>query len=151
MNQSDWVLRMLLLLARDLIEAGVSKTDPELIGTGMIMLDRISFRKYRSNIMIDVIPLLIVWAITTRDQQLLYTSLQLIEDIGDISKRAVLHAELAKALATISILKRDRSSFFNSIRSATDMCFTILIIRGSNPPCTGRSACGLRIRSISES
>jgi hypothetical protein len=114
-NQS----RVFAMIARDLIDAGVSEADPELIDQGMSMLDRISFRKYRSDIMIDIIPLLIVWAITTHNQKLLYTSLLLIEEIGDISKRAVLHAELAKALATIAILEKDHASFFESIRSAT--------------------------------
>ena len=134
-NQS----RVFAMIARDLIDAGVSNADSGLIENGMVMLDRISFRKYRSGIMIDIIPLLIVWAITARDQQLLYTSLHLIEDIGDISKRAVLHAELAKALATISILKKDRSSFFKSIRSATDIhqkirrqnCLSFIIDKGA--------------------
>ena len=134
-NQS----RVFAMIARDLIDAGVSKADPGLIENGMVMLDRISFRKYRSDIMIDIIPLLIVWAITTRDHKLLHTSLHLIEDIGDISKRAVLHAELAKALATISILKKDRPSFFRSIRSATDIhqkirrqdCLSFIIDKGA--------------------
>lgn len=114
-NQS----RVFAMIARDLIDAGVSEAAPELIDQGMIMLDWISFRKYRSDIMIDIIPLLIVWAITTRNQKLLYTSLFLIEEIGDISKRAVLHAELAKALATVAILEKDRALFFDSIQSAT--------------------------------
>jgi hypothetical protein len=111
--------RVFATIARDLIDAGVSKASPELIDQGMIILDRISFRKYRSEIMIDVIPLLIVWAITTRNQKLLNTSLFLIEEIGDISKRAVLHAELAKALATVAILEKNHTLFFDSILSAT--------------------------------
>jgi hypothetical protein len=114
-NQS----RVFAMIARDLIDAGVSEAAPELIDQGMSMLDRISFRKYRSDIMIDIIPLLIVWAITTRSKKLLYTSLFLIEEIGDISKRAILHAELAKALTTIAILEKDRASFFEGIQSAT--------------------------------
>ena len=114
-NQS----RVFAMIARDLIDAGVSEGSPDLIDQGLILLDRISFRKYRSDIMIDIIPLLIVWAITTHNQKLLYTSLFLIEEIGDISKRAVLHAELAKALATVAILEKDRTLFFDSIRSAT--------------------------------
>ena len=134
-NQS----RVFAIIARDLIDAGVSESTPELIDQGMIILDRISFRKYRSDIMIDIIPLLIVWAITTRDQKILYTSLFLIEEIGDISKRAVLHAELAKALATIAILEKDRASFYDSIRSATAIhqkirrqdCITGIIEKGA--------------------
>ena len=82
------------MVARDLIDAGVSEKDPALIEDGMVILNRISFRKYRSDIMIDIIPLLIVWAITIHDKKLLCTSLHLIGEIGDISKRSVLHAEL---------------------------------------------------------
>jgi tetratricopeptide (TPR) repeat protein len=134
-NQS----RVFAIIARDLIDAGVSEAAPELIDQGMIVLDRISFRKYRSDIMIDIIPLLIVWAITTRNKKILSTSLFLIEEIGDISKRAVLHAELAKALATISILEKDRPSFYDSIRSATTIhqkirrqdCITGIIEKGA--------------------
>ncbi|MFA4850418.1 MAG: hypothetical protein WC626_11890 [Methanoregula sp.] len=89
--------------------------------------------------MIDIIPLLIVWAITTRDKELLHASLRLIEEIGDISKRAVLHSELAKALATIAVLEKDRSSFFDSIHQATTIrqknrrhdCLAFIIEKGS--------------------
>ena len=116
-NQS----RVFAMIARDLIDAGVSEAAPELIDQGLVLLDQISFRKYRSDIMIDIIPLLIVWAITTRSQKLLHTSLFLIEEIGDISKRAVLHAELAKALATVAILEKDQPLFFDSVRSATNI------------------------------
>jgi hypothetical protein len=116
-NQS----RVFAMIARDLIDAGVTEADSGLISTGMIMLNRISFRKYRSEIMIDIIPLLIVWAITIRDKKILHTSLKLIEEIGDISKRSILHAELVKALATIAILDKDRISFIDSIQSTTEI------------------------------
>lgn len=116
-NQS----RIFAMAARDLIDAGVTDADESFIATGMIMLNRISFRKYRSEIMIDIIPLLIVWAVTIRDRKILYTCLNLIEEIGDISKRSILHAELVKALATIAILDRDRNSFISSIRSTTEI------------------------------
>ncbi|MEI8330276.1 MAG: hypothetical protein WCF90_01245 [Methanomicrobiales archaeon] len=87
----------------------------------MLTLDLIIFRKYRSDILIEIIPLLIVWAITTSDEKRLHTSLGLIEDIGDISKRAVLHSELAKGAATIAILEKNRSLLLESIRIATDI------------------------------
>ena len=134
-NQS----RVFAMIARDLINAGVSDANQEFIDQGMVVLDQISFRKYRSDIMIDIIPLLIVWAITTRNQKLLHTSFHLIEEIGDISKRAILHAELAKALATIAILEKDRNLFLNSIYSATSIhqkirrhdCISIIIEKGA--------------------
>jgi len=134
-NQS----RIFAMIARNLIDAGVSGANQEYIDQGMIILDRISFRKYRSDIMIDIIPLLIVWAITTRNQKLLHTSLHLIEEIGDISKQAVLHSELAKSLATTAILEKDRESFFESIYSATKIhqkirrheCISLIIEKGA--------------------
>jgi hypothetical protein len=114
-NQS----KVYAMIARDLIDAGVSDADTELIDTGMILLNRISFRKYRSDIMIDIIPLLIVWAVTIHNKKILEMSLIMIEEIGDISKRSVLHAELVKALASIAIQDKDRISYINSIISAT--------------------------------
>ncbi len=110
--------RIAAMMARDLIDAGVTAANPGFIDQGMRLLDRISFRKYRSEIMIDIIPLLIVWAITIRDETLLRDSLGNIEEICDISKRAVLHAELAKAMATIAILKKDIDLFSESILCA---------------------------------
>ena len=133
-NQS----RVFAMVARDLIDAGVSDKNPALIESGMLMLNRISFRKYRSDIMIDIIPLLITWAVTIHDKKYLCTSLYLIDEIGDISKRSVLHAELSKALATIAILKKDRALYFYSIRSAAEIhqkirrqtCIAFIIERG---------------------
>jgi len=134
-NQS----RVFATVARDLIDAGVSEKNPSLISNGMEVLNRISFRKYRSDIMIDIIPLLIVWAVTIQDKKLLCTSLRLIGEIGDISKRSVLHAELSKALATIAIQRKDRSVYFYSIQSAAEIhqkirrqtCIASIIERGA--------------------
>ena len=121
LGKKSYQSRVFAFMARDLIESGVSRADTSFIVEGMLMLDRISFRKYRSDIMIDIIPLLIVWAITTRDEKRLHTSLSLIEEIGDISKRAILHSELANATATIAILEKNRSLLLESIRIATDI------------------------------
>jgi len=134
-NQS----RVFAMVARDLIDAGVSEKNPALIENGMVILSRISFRKYRSDIMIDIIPLLIVWAITIHDKKLLCTSLRLISEIGDISKRSILHAELSKALATIAIQQKDRTAYFYSIQSAAGIhqkirrqtCIASIIERGA--------------------
>jgi tetratricopeptide (TPR) repeat protein len=111
--------RVIAMMAQALISAGVQESNAEFIDQGIILLERIGFQKYRSDIMIDIIPLLIDWAITTRDEKLLYQSHHIIEEISDISKRAVLHAELAKALATVAILEKNRILFIDSIHSAT--------------------------------
>ena len=111
LNKKSYQSRIFAMISRDLIDAGVTTANPKFIDQGVKMLDQISFRKYRSEIMIDIIPLLIVWAISIRDEKLLYDSLSNIEEICDISKRAVLHSELAKAMATISILKKNSGYF----------------------------------------
>lgn len=131
--------RVFAMVARDLIDAGVSERNPALIENGMVILGRISFRKYRSDIMIEIVPLLIVWAITIQDKKLLCTSLHLIGEIGDISKRSVLHAELSKALSTLAIQKKDRAAYFYSIQSAAlihqkirrQTCIASIIERGA--------------------
>jgi hypothetical protein len=119
LEKKSYQSRVFVLIAHDLIDAGVSEGNSLLIDNGVNVLDRVVFRKYRSDIMIEIIPLLIVWAITKLDEKLLYRSLKNIEEISDISKRAVLHAELAKAIATIAILKKDNTLFLESIRIAT--------------------------------
>jgi hypothetical protein len=131
--------RVFAMVSRDLIDAGVSDKNPALIENGMVILSRISFRKYRSDIMIEIVPLLIVWAITIHDKKFLCTSLDLISEIGDISKRSVLHAELSKALSTLAIQKKDRALYFYSIRSAAEIhqkirrqsCIAAIIERGA--------------------
>jgi len=145
LGKKSYQSRVFALMAQNLIEAGVTHSDPSFIEHGMMMLERISFRKYRSDIMIDIIPLLIVWAITTRDEKRLRTSLSLIEDIGDISKRAVLHSELAKAIATISVLEKNQPLFLESIRIATDIhqkirrqnCVNSIIEKGAKSAFSG--------------
>jgi hypothetical protein len=119
LGKKSYQSRVFALMARDLIDAGVTLANQKYIDQGMCMLDQIGFRKYRSGIMIEIIPLIIVWAITTRNDKILRTSLQLIEEIGDISKRSVLHSELAKALVTIAILEKNRDLFLESVLVAS--------------------------------
>ncbi|MFA5347097.1 MAG: hypothetical protein WC294_03085 [Methanoregula sp.] len=119
LGKKSYQSRVFALMAKTLIGAGVSEANAGFIDTGMVMLERISFRKYRSDVMIDIIPLLIEWAIESRDEKLLRRSHTIIEEISDISKRAVLHAELANAMATIAILEKNRKLFLESVHDAT--------------------------------
>jgi tetratricopeptide (TPR) repeat protein len=131
--------RVFAIAARDLVDAGVSRKNPALIENGIVILNRIRFRKYRSAIMIEIVPLLIVWATAIHDKKFLCISLQLIREIGDISKRSVLHAELSQALATLAIQKKERALYFYSIRNAAGIhhkirrqtCIVAIIEQGS--------------------
>ena len=138
LSKKSYQSRVIAMMAQALIGAGVYEDNTRFIDYGINLLERISFQKYRSDIMIDIIPLLIERAITTRDEKLLYRSQRIIEEISDISKRAVLHAELAKALATVAILEKNRILFFDSINNATkihqkirrQVCISSIIEKG---------------------
>ncbi len=119
LGKKSYQSRVFAMMAQALIKAGVAETNAEFIDTGMNLLEQISFRKYRSDVMIDIIPLLIEWSVRSRNEQLLSRSHHITEEISDISKRAVLHAELANAMATIAILEKNRPLFLESIRDAT--------------------------------
>ena len=131
--------RIFAVMAKELISTGVSDSNPVIIEQGMRILDKISFRKYRSASMIDIIPLLIVWAITSHDIDLLYRSRDLIREISDISKRAVLHAEISQGIAIIAIHQKNYSLFCDSIRNATGIhqklrrkeCISAVIEKGA--------------------
>jgi hypothetical protein len=139
LGKKSYQSRVFAMMAKTLIEAGVSKANAGFITSGMILLERISFRKYRSDIMIEIIPLLIEWAVITRDEKLLLRSHLLTEEISDISKRAVLHAELAQALASIAILEKNRVLYVDSIHSAArihqkirrQVCISSIIEKGA--------------------
>jgi len=118
LERKNYQSKIFSVIAKDLIEAGVTEKDRQLIERGMTILHMISFRKHRSSIMMDIIPMIIVWSVSTEDDRHLYTSLQLIDVIGDVSKRSILHSELAKAIGTIGILQRNLSIVREAVRIA---------------------------------
>ena len=118
LERKNYQSKIFSVIAKDLIEAGVTEKDRQLIERGMTVLHMISFRKHRSSIMMDIIPMIIVWSVSTEDDRHLYTSLQLIDVIGDVSKRSILHSELAKAIGTIGILQRNLSIVREAVRIA---------------------------------
>lgn len=108
-------------VTKNLIEAGVDRADADLIRVGMEVYHQISFRKYRSALLMDIVPLHIVWSITIRDTTLLTGAVELIEGIGDISKRSLLQSEVAKAIGRIGIATRDFELIVRALRSAADI------------------------------
>ncbi|TAJ44175.1 hypothetical protein [Methanofollis fontis] len=105
-------------VTKNLIESGVDHADADLIEAGMKTFHQISFRKYRSAILMDIVPLHIVWSITIRDTTLLKEALGLIEGIGDISKRSLLQSEVTKAIGRIGIAKREFNLIIDALRDA---------------------------------
>ena len=113
-NQS----RMFAILTRMLIETGVSESNPVFIRHGLETLQCITVKKYRSEIMGEIVPPLMSWAIRTTDIELLHRVYSLIEDIGDISKRSVLQDTCAQSVAAVAIAEKKTTLLFDSIRFA---------------------------------
>jgi len=109
---------LISLIVYDLISNGVVKSDTSLIKLGLNTLNKITFRKYRSDTITDILPDIIHLANTLNDEALLFQGHNLILDITDISKRAVLHSDLVQALAVISINKNDLQLYLESIQRA---------------------------------
>jgi hypothetical protein len=108
--------QIIAYIAQTLISTGISESDPTCIEQGLEVLNKITFRKYRSDSIIECIPELTGWTIIRGNITILYHARDLICEVSDVSKRAVLHAEIAQALATISIHKKDLHIFLESIR-----------------------------------
>lgn len=108
-------------LSRILIEAGSSQSDPFLISRGMALFSGITFRKYRSDIFSQISPILIEWAVSREDVEFLRSLYVMTVDIADISKRSVIHARIAIAIATVAIATDNVSTWTDSIRIAADI------------------------------
>ncbi|MGD0535575.1 MAG: hypothetical protein ABR999_09100 [Methanoregula sp.] len=111
--------QMISLIAQMLISMGISESDPTYIEQGLAVLNKITFRKYRSDSIIECIPRLTRWTVISGNIIILYRARDLIGEINDVAKRAVLHAEIAQALATIAIHKKNLGLFLESIQFAT--------------------------------
>ena len=119
---------------------GISESDPMYIEQGLSVLNKITFRKYRSDSIIECLPRLTRWTVISDNISILNNARDLIGEITDISKRSVLHAEIAQALATIAIHKKDMGLFLESIHFAATIrqklrrraCLNEIINMGAN-------------------
>ncbi len=108
-------------VARDLVQAGVDTGDFHYIEKGGEVFNRIGIRKYRSAILLDIIPLLITYGQRTQDISIMYSALQMLPEIGDISRQSRLHADVARAIAGIGIEQGNFAAVIDGLRSATDI------------------------------
>jgi hypothetical protein len=113
--------QILSLLTQKMIEAGIANSDPVLISRGIKTLDLVNFRKYRSELLIQIIPHLIVWGFKIKDIDLLDTVYSLILEISDASQRSILHARLAGTIGALAIEKNDVASLGRSLHIACEI------------------------------
>ncbi len=133
---------VLAQLCRKLIESGSAQSDQLLITKGLTLFSRITFRKYRSEILIQISPFLIEWAVSKGDVLFLRTLRTMTEEIADISKQSVIHARLATGIAAIGIQGNDLAIWSESIQNAADIrqkmrrkaCFATIVQAAVSSP-----------------
>jgi len=116
-HQSD----ILAEVSHDLVQAAVDTGDTHYIEKGEVALNQISIRKYRSAILTEIIPLFIQYGQKYQDVDILQHALQALSEVGDISKQAQLHADVARAIAGAGIESGDIHLVISGIRSATEI------------------------------
>ncbi|MDD1660844.1 MAG: hypothetical protein LUQ49_00085, partial [Methanomicrobiales archaeon] len=60
LDRKNYQSKIFSVVSKELIEAGVAQKDRQLMERGMSTIHMISFRKHRSSIMMDIIPMIIV-------------------------------------------------------------------------------------------
>jgi len=116
-HQSD----ILAGISRDLVQAGVDTGDIHYIEKGGEAFDKISIRKYRSAILSEIIPLFIRYGQKHRNVDIMQYALQMLPEIGDISRQSQLHADVARAIAGSGIESGDINLVISGLSSATEI------------------------------
>ncbi|WP_342770595.1 MULTISPECIES: hypothetical protein [unclassified Methanoculleus] len=108
-------------ISRDLIQTGVDTGDIHFIDKGGEACDKISIRKYRSAILSETIPLFIEYGQKYRNVNIMQHALQMLSEIGDISRQSQLHADVARAIAGAGIESGDITLVVSGLMSATEI------------------------------
>jgi len=116
-HQSD----ILAGISRDLVQAGVDTGDIHYIEKGGEAFDKISIRKYRSAILSEIIPLFIRYGQKHHSADIMQYALQMLPEIGDISRQSQLHADVARAIAGSGIESGDINLVISGLSSATEI------------------------------
>jgi len=116
-HQSD----ILAGISRDLVQAGVDTGDIHYIERGGEAFDKISIRKYRSAILSEIIPLFIQYGQKHHNVDIMQYALQMLPEIGDISRQSQLHADVARAIAGSGIESGNISLVISGLSSATEI------------------------------
>lgn len=116
-HQSDILAR----ISRDLVQAGVDTGDIHYIEKAGEAFDKISIRKYRSAILSEIIPLFIQYGQKHQNVDIMQYALQMLPEIGDISRQSQLHADVARAIAGAGIESGDINLVISGLSSATEI------------------------------
>jgi len=108
-------------VVQELISEGITESDPSYIERGLAILNKITFRKYRSDCIVESAFKITRWTILSGNSKLLFQVRDLISGIKDVSKRAALHAEIAQALAAMAIKNGDFHLFLESIQFTAEI------------------------------
>ncbi|MEN6610304.1 MAG: hypothetical protein ABFC24_05635 [Methanoregulaceae archaeon] len=105
----------------ELINKGIENNDPSLITIAINLLMKVSFRKYRAELIAEILPQLINWCVTRKDMHSLKEYSRFLNEISDASKESQLHSDIAKAVFSIGIYLDDFPTIIEAIRFASQI------------------------------
>ncbi|MHC1627149.1 MAG: hypothetical protein ACXQTG_00115 [Methanoculleaceae archaeon] len=116
-HQSETLAAVALLL----VQYGVEHHERSLIQHAQEALHRITIRKYRSDILYEIIPLIIRYGREEQDPELLHTALFWLDELTDTSRKARIQDELAMELTALWEVKGSDSALTDAIQIAMDI------------------------------
>lgn len=108
--------QMLAAFAFRIISEGITHSDVSLINRGIETLNKITFKKYKSEAIIECLPSLLKWTERNDNTEILASVKIFVREITDVSKCGIIHAEIAETIAAIAIHKKDWSLYKESIQ-----------------------------------
>lgn len=105
----------------ELINKGIEKDDPSLVSIAINLLMKVSFRKYRAELIAEILPQLIDWCVTRKDIHSLEEYSRFLDEISDASKESQLQSDIAKAIFSIGLSLDDFQTILKAIRFASQI------------------------------
>lgn len=122
MGKKSLQSQMFSHIAHILISTGISKSDPTHITQGIEVLNRITFKKYKSDAIITSTPPILKWIVSSDDISILHHIQNIINEINDISKQGILHADVAQTIAIVAIHTKNWNLYLDSIKFSASIC-----------------------------
>lgn len=108
LNRKGQQSEILARISGELVLRGIDTGKEQYIERALNTLEAISIRKYRSEILSEIIPHLIRYGEEHRNVEILQHVLAMLPEISTLSERAKLSAGLARAIATVGMVSKDR-------------------------------------------
>lgn len=101
---------------RNLIHEGTEKNDPTYIKTGLNLLQQVSFRKYRADLLVEILPQIIVSGTQRKDIESLKEYSSYLSEVNDTSKESEILGSIARGIFTIGLAEGNLAIILESLK-----------------------------------